>query len=253
MRIRLGEQLRDARRRGLFITGTDTGVGKTEVACALLRAARRLGAKAVGMKPVAAGARRVRSGWVNTDVRDLIEASAVRVPKRLCNPYLFAAPIAPHLAAESARIRIDLQRLSFAYKELARRADAVIVEGAGGFLVPLNERAHMGDWVQRLRLPVVLVVGMRLGCLSHALLTAEAIERRGLHLAGWVANRVDPAMRRYADNVRALRERLPAPLWAEIPHLANKQTRHAAIDRALARAPLPHWLAAVPSNNGRKA
>jgi dethiobiotin synthetase len=253
MRIRLGEQLRDARMRGLFITGTDTGVGKTEVACALLRAARRFGAKAVGMKPVAAGARRVRSEWVNADVRDLIEASAVRVPKRLCNPYLFAAPIAPHLAAESARMRIDLQQLSCAYKELARRADAVIVEGVGGFLVPLNERAHMGDWVQRLRLPVVLVVGMRLGCLSHALLTAEAIERRGLHLAGWVANRIDPAMRRYADNVRALQERLRAPLWAEIPHLASKQTRRVAIERALALAPFSHWLAAAPSNNGRKA
>jgi dethiobiotin synthetase len=235
------------------VTGTDTGVGKTEVACALLRAAQRLGKTAVGMKPVAAGARRIQGAWVNGDVRALIAASRVRAPKMLSNPYLFAAPVAPHLAAEAAGVRIDASTIVAAYRQLARRAQVVIVEGAGGFLVPLSEHADMASLAQRLRLPIVLVVGMRLGCLSHALLSAEAIERRGLALAGWVANRIDPAMRRYADNVRTLEQRLAAPLWAEIPHLRARRARAAALDRALGSGPLLHWLSSGARESDRNA
>ncbi len=130
-----------------------------------------------------------------------------------------------------------------AYRALARRAQAVIVEGAGGFLVPLSDRADMGDLAARLRLPLVLVVGMQLGCLSHALLTREAIERRGLELAGWIANRIDPDMQRYRDNVASLRERLRAPLLAEVGYVGAAHARRRAIDAALAGARIERWLA----------
>jgi dethiobiotin synthetase len=230
--------------RGVFVTGTDTGVGKTEIACALLRAASRMGWRAVGMKPVAAGARRVRGRWRNTDVAALAEASGVRVPNRLRNPYLLVPAIAPHIAAGDLGIELEIGAVVRAYRELACRADWIAVEGAGGFCVPLNERTHMGDLALRLRLPIVLVVGMRLGCISHALLTAEAIERRGLVLAGWVANRIDPAMRRFRDNVASLAARLDAPLWGEVPFVAERRARRLAIEHALDPTRLSPWLSA---------
>lgn len=219
--------------RGLFVTGTDTGVGKTEVACAFVRAATRLGWRAVGMKPVAAGARRVRGRWANEDVDALAAASRVRVARRLRNPYCLAPAIAPHIAAREAGVALRIDVIMRAYRELARRAEVIVVEGAGGFRVPLDDDADMGDLAARMRLPVVLVVGMRLGCLSHALLTAEAIGHRDLRLAGWVANRIDPSMRRYRDNVASLRARLNAPLLAELPFLPSKRARRDAIERAL--------------------
>jgi dethiobiotin synthetase len=230
--------------RGVFVTGTDTGVGKTEIACALLRAGSSMGWRSVGMKPVAAGARRVRGRWTHTDVAALAEASVVRVPNRLRNPYLLVPAIAPHIAADDAGIDLQIGAIMRAYRELSRRADWIVVEGAGGFCVPLNERAHMGDLATRLRLPIVLVVGMRLGCISHALLTAEAIERRGLVLAGWVANRIDPAMRRYRDNVASLSARLDAPLWGEVPFVAERRARRLAIARALDPTRLASWFPA---------
>ncbi|MGH8665704.1 MAG: dethiobiotin synthase [Burkholderiales bacterium] len=229
--------------KGVFVTGTDTDVGKTEVACALLRMASRMGWRAVGMKPVAAGARRVRGRWRNADVVSLGDASGVRVPNRLRNPYLLLPPVAPHIAAREAGIELQIGAIVRAYRELARRAECIVVEGAGGFCVPLNAHAHMGDLAARLRLPIVLVVGMRLGCISHALLTAEAIERRGLELVGWVANRIDPAMRRYRDNVASLAARLNAPLWGEVPFVAERRARRRALERALEPARLAHWLA----------
>lgn len=220
------------RGHGLFVTGTDTGVGKTEVACALIRAAARQGFSVVGMKPVAAGARRVNGVLTNADVAALQRASTIRAARALVNPYLLEPPIAPHLAARESGIRLELGVMLRAYRALSKRAQVVIVEGAGGFCVPLDGRRDMGDLAQRLRLPVVLVVGMRLGCISHALLTSEAILRRGLVLAGWVANRIDPAMRRYHDNVNVLVERLPGPLLAEVPYVAGPRARAHAIDRA---------------------
>lgn len=221
-------------RGGYFITGTDTGVGKTELACGLIRAYARRGFKVAAMKPVAAGARAVSRELRNGDVERLREAANVRVPHRWMNPYVFAAPIAPHLAAERAGQRIDPERIVAAYRRLASHAQVVIVEGVGGWLVPLNERFDSADLACRLDLPIVLVVGMRLGCLSHALLTAEAIAARGLRFAGWFANRIDPRMRAYRGNVDALRRRLGAPLCAEIPFRARADARRAAIDRALA-------------------
>ena len=202
---------------GLFITGTDTGVGKTRVATALLRAFARRGLRAVGMKPVAAGCERIDGALVSEDVAALVAASNVNLPVDLINPYRFQPAIAPHLAAELAGETISLQKIRDAYVVLAARADRVVVEAAGGFLVPLNEHQDFGDLARLLELPVLLVVGMRLGCLNHALLTAEAVQRRGLQFAGWVANRLDAQMPAFEQNVDALRERLGVPLLGTIP------------------------------------
>jgi len=202
---------------GIFVTGTDTGVGKTRVATALLRAFARRGLRAVGMKPVAAGCERIDGALVSEDVAALAAASNLNLPVDLINPYRFQPAIAPHLAAELAGETISLQRIRDAYVALAARADRVVVEGAGGFLVPLNEREDFGDLARILELPVLLVVGMRLGCLNHALLTAEAVQRRGLQFAGWVANRLDAQMSAFEQNVQILRERLGAPLLGTVP------------------------------------
>jgi dethiobiotin synthetase len=206
------------RSRGFFVTGTDTGVGKTLVACALLRAFARSGLRVIGMKPVAAGAAQIGVDLVNEDVAALAQASNVAAPQRLVNPYCLAPPIAPHIAARFAGVEIDLARVSEAFDALRARADWVIVEGAGGFMVPLGSSLDSSQLARALALPVVLVVGMRLGCLNHALLTQAAIARAGLPLAGWVANHIDPNMLYADENVAALRERLGAPLLARIAH-----------------------------------
>jgi dethiobiotin synthetase len=192
--------------RGLFVTGTDTGVGKTRVAAALLRALAAAGRRAVGMKPVAAGFEADTA--INADVLELQRAGNVDAPLAERNPYAFADPVAPHLAASMSRETIELPRIVAAFARLAARADAVVVEGAGGALVPLDARADMLDVAVALQLPVLLVVGMRLGCLNHALLSALAIERRGLALRGWVANHLPPTMALASANVDALATRL---------------------------------------------
>ena len=197
--------------RGIFVTGTDTGVGKTIVAAALLRGLKATGFRAVGMKPVAAGID--EDDPVPADTRMLIAAGNVDAPIALINPYAFAPPIAPELAARAVGITIDLGVVAAAHARLAAIADAIVVEGAGGVLVPLGRATDMLDIPARLHLPVLLVVGIRLGCLNHALLSALAIRARGLQLAGWVANRIDPAMREGDANVSALTEHLGlAPL-----------------------------------------
>lgn len=203
-----------------FVTGTDTGVGKTLVAAALIHAYRRKGLRAIGMKPVAAGAIRTDGGWDNEDVRALLAASDVNAPLDEVNPYCFEPPIAPHIAAAQAGVTIDLDHLARCFGALRRRADAVVVEGAGGFVVPLGTDTTFADLAMQLRIPVILVVGMRLGCLNHALLTQEAIAARGLRLAGWVANNIDAQMPCYAENLRTLTQRLPGPLLGEIPWTA---------------------------------
>lgn len=202
--------------RGVFVTGTDTGVGKTLAACALLRALARSGVRAVGMKPVAAGAVRDAEGWLNEDVAALMHASARVAPRALVNPYCFEAAIAPHIAAAGAGVSIDLDTIAHAYEKLATLSEVVVVEGAGGFCIPLGERIDSADLAARLDLPVLLVVGLRLGCLNHALLTQQAIRARGLRLAGWIANHIDPDMQAVAENVAALRQRIDAPLCAEL-------------------------------------
>ena len=215
--------------RGIFVTGTDTGVGKTAVGVGLLRALAAAGFSAIGMKPVAAG--RAAGEALHADVVALIAAANVAAPLDDVNPYSFLPPIAPHLAARAAGEAIDLDRIGSAYGRLAQAADAVVVEGAGGVLVPLGRGTHMLDIPARLGLPVLLVVGVRLGCLNHALLSALALGSRGIRLAGWVANRVDPAMREGDANVAALIERLPAPLVADIGWRADGVPA-AAFDRA---------------------
>ena len=201
-----------------FVTGTDTGVGKTLVSAALLHTLAANHPRVVGMKPVAAGVVRHGDGWASEDALTLRAASTCAVPPELDNPVLLPDPLSPHIAAERAGVRIDIDHLVSCYRELARRADAVVVEGAGGFHVPLSDNTTGADLAQALALPVVLVVGLRLGCLNHALLTAEAIRARGLLLAGWVANRIDPAMQAQEENIAWLQRQLAAPLLADIAH-----------------------------------
>ncbi len=214
--------------RGFFVAGTDTHIGKTLVAAALLHAYAGLGHRVLGMKPVAAGAEWIDGAWVNEDVAMLRAASNVPAAPELLNPYLFREAIAPHIAADHKGARIEIPRIRAAYDELAARADVVLVEGVGGLLVPLSARKDAADLAVALGLPLILVVGMRLGCINHALLTAEAIAARGLKLAGWVANRVDPAMAAYDENLAALSHRLPTPLLAELPYMASPDPLRAA-------------------------
>ena len=220
--------------RGLFVTGTDTGVGKTRVAVALIHALRARSLRVAAMKPVSAGS---APGELNGDVTALLHAANVDADLRDVNPYAFAEPVAPHIAAARAGVRIDLDVIAEAYGRLAAVADVVVVEGAGGWRVPLNERDDMADLAQRLGLPVVLVVGLRLGCLNHALLTAESIARRQLPWAGWVGNHIDPAMARQAENIVALRVRLPDPCLG-VHSFLHEESASGAVLQWLS---LPEW------------
>lgn len=196
------------RPHGYFVTGTDTSVGKTRVAVALIHALRAQGLSVAAMKPVSAGH---KPGELHEDVVALLQAANVTADLRDVNPYAFAEPIAPHIAAQQAGVQINLDVIAGAFARLAAAADVVVVEGAGGWRVPLNEREDMADLAQRLGLPVVLVVGLRLGCLNHALLTAESIAQRKLPWAGWVGNHIEPEMACQAENIAALNTRLPGP------------------------------------------
>lgn len=218
-----------------FIAGTDTGVGKSLISAACLHVLGKAGLPAVGMKPLAAGAELREGELWNEDVALLASESTVPLPRRLTTSYLLREACAPHIAAQLENVRIDPAVLLDAYRQVAALAPAVVVEGVGGFRVPLTEDVDTADFSAALQLDVILVVGLRLGCLSHALLTAEAIAARGLRLAGWVANQIDPAMPHQADNVLALQRRLNAPLlgvvpWMEIPSPAQAA---AAIDFSL--------------------
>lgn len=205
--------------QGFFVTGTDTGVGKTLVACALLRAYAARNLRAIGMKPIAAGATQINGVLINEDVEQLIAASNVQAPREWVNPYCFEPPIAPHIAASENKKTIEIKCLQRMALRLLALGDVLVVEGAGGFCVPLNDDETSADLACALRFPVVLVVGMRLGCLNHALLTAQAICARGLKLAGWVANHIDAGMERADANVEALKARLAnygAPMLARV-------------------------------------
>ena len=208
-----------------FVTGTDTGVGKTLISCALLHGFSAQGKRVVGMKPVAAGC---DDDGQNEDVLQLRAAGNVAVGYGQINPYCFVPAIAPHLAAQRAGVIMQFSRIAASYHELAAQADVVIVEGAGGLLVPLNAQQDSADLVEELGLPVILVVGMRLGCLNHALLTAEAIEQRGLMLAGCVANIVDPGMAMIEQNIAALQQRIAATLLGTVHYLPEADARVAA-------------------------
>lgn len=199
-----------------FITGTDTGVGKTHVACKLIRDYVAQGYKVIGMKPVAAGAEFVDGVWVNEDVLKLEAASNVQAPREFINPYSFKQAIAPHIAAEKVGVEIDIKVIQLAFKKLVDMAEVVIVEGAGGFLVPLNsaplsKAETMADLAAALNIPIILVVGMKLGCINHSLLTVEAITARNLTLHGWVANHIEPNMQMLAENQASLVARILQP------------------------------------------
>lgn len=213
-------------RKSWFITGTDTGIGKTFVTCALLRGAATRGLRAVGMKPVAAGAEWIDGRRLNEDTARLMATANVKADEALVTQYCLQAPIAPHLAARDEGVSIDFGRIGAALAALEAQADRIFVEGAGGLLVPLDDQRDYADLATALRLPVILVVGMRLGCINHALLSAAALQARGLTLAGWVANRIDPAMLRFEDNLQSLRGRIAAPLLGVVGYAEE----NAAID-----------------------
>lgn len=207
------------RQHDFFVTGTDTEIGKTLVSAALLHAMQAQGLRSVGMKPIAAGAE-MRDGILhNEDVDMLVAAASVKAALALVCPYLMQTPAAPHIVAELEHVKIELPHIVNSYQQLLEQADAVVVEGVGGFCVPLNAQVTTADMAQALDLPVILVVGMRLGCINHALLTVEAIATRGLRLAGWVANTVDANMLYPQENIAALRERIAAPMLGHIPRL----------------------------------
>ena len=215
-------------KRAYFIAGTDTGVGKTLITSALVHRFAQAGLRSVGMKPVAAGCEWLDGRLMSEDVVQLVAASNVEVDLDLVNPYAFAPPIAPHIAADKAGVLIELPVIQQAFETLQGQVDSVMVEGVGGFRVPLGLKTDTADLAQTLGLPVLLVVGMRLGCINHTLLTVDAIQARGLKLAGWVANCIDPEMAVLDDNIAALRQRIPAPCVGIVPALASADFRLAA-------------------------
>ena len=205
---------------GLFITGTDTGVGKTVIAAALVRSLVAAGYRVAVMKPVASGSDRTAEGLRNDDALTLMAASNVEAPYDRVNPYCFEPAISPHIAAEEACIAVDTAHIRRNFDALAAVADLVIVEGAGGWLAPIGPHTSIKDIATTLDLPVVLVVGVRLGCISHARLTKLAIESHGARLAGWIANTIDPVMPRRKENLETLTRQLGAAPLAIVPALA---------------------------------
>ena len=199
-----------------FITGTDTDVGKTYIASALVRHFVQQGLQTVGMKPVAAGAELVNGRLLNSDVTALIKAGNVDADVKLINPYVFAPAIAPHIAAEQDGASVSIDNIQQAFDALQAQSDVVVVEGAGGFRVPINREQTMADLAIQLNLPVIMVVGIRLGCINHALMTAGSIKATGLNLVGWVANRIDPDMPALAENVTTLKAMIKAPCIADV-------------------------------------
>ncbi|MEN8761405.1 MAG: dethiobiotin synthase [Thiogranum sp.] len=203
---------------GYFVTGTDTGVGKTCVSLGLMRALQRQGHVVVGMKPVASGCHQTPWGLVNEDARQLQACASFNVSYQYVNPYAFEAGVAPHLVAECDGVSIEIPIIKHACQELTAEADRVVVEGIGGWLVPISEEQTMADVAFALGFPVILVVAIRLGCLNQALLTAAAIQRSGLPLVGWIANRIDPGCEQQDGNITTLTQRLPAPLLADLAY-----------------------------------
>lgn len=202
----------------VFIAGTDTGIGKTHAACALLHALRDAGFRASGMKPVASGCVKTVDGLRNEDALALQAASDTSAPYNLINPVALRDPLSPHLAAAHDGVMISLAPMRAAFDQLVQSHQRVVVEGVGGWMVPLAPGLLAADIARQWQLPVILVVGLRLGCLSHALLSARAIAADGCHLLGWIGNAVDPAMEAVEENLITLRELLPAPCLGVLPH-----------------------------------
>jgi dethiobiotin synthetase len=203
--------------KGFFITGTDTEVGKTVIATALVRGFAAQGLRVAVMKPIASGAARTPEGLRNEDALTLIQASNVAAPYDRVNPYCFEPAISPHIAADEAGVRVEIDRIRANFDILRTEADLVIVEGAGGWLAPFGPNARMNDLARALNLPAILVVGVRLGCINHALLTQLAIESQGTRFAGWIANTVDPTLPRRKENLETLARGLGMQPLADVP------------------------------------
>lgn len=201
---------------GIFVTGTDTEIGKTQVACALLHTLNKYHFKTVGMKPVASGADLVSGQLCNEDALKLINASSVKLPYELINPYVFKAAASPHISSRLEHRQIDLNTIKDCFNEIEQQSEFVVVESVGGWLAPLNENQTVADMAEVLQLPVVMVVGMRLGCLNHALLTAQHIQNSHLKLMGWIANCVDDDFSYLEENIGTLTKRIDAPLLARL-------------------------------------
>jgi len=222
-----------------FVTGTDTEIGKTLVSSAILHKLVHGGVRACGMKPIAAGAQ-MRDGELHNEDADMLAAAGnVHLPKHITTPFMLREPAAPHVAAALEGVVIDPVTILTAYAEILAASDATVVEGVGGFRVPLTDTFDTADLAVQFNLPVVLVVGMRLGCISHALLTVESVIARGLVLAGWVANEIDPAMSFVDENIEALAQRIPAPMLGRVPRLLRPSAAAAAEFIDLAR--MPGW------------
>jgi dethiobiotin synthetase len=197
---------------GVFITGTDTDVGKTVYSQLLLQSLNAAGLRTAAMKPLASGAELCDGELRNADALMLQQTANTTFSYAHCNPYCFAPSIAPHLAAMQAGVKIEFAVIQQAYTQLQKQADVMVVEGIGGWLVPMDPQHTVADLVQAMHLPVILVVGLRLGCINHALLTAESIIQRGIPLLGWVANVIDPNMMYLQENIQAIAQRVRAPL-----------------------------------------
>jgi len=216
-------------KRTFFVAGTDTDVGKTLVSTGLLEAANQRGLSTVAVKPIAAGCEQTDAGLRNSDALQLQQAASIKLSYEQLNPIALEPPIAPHIAAQQAGRRLDADRIAALCRGVMMQpADFMIIEGAGGWRVPLTNRPTLADVPKLLRTPVVLVVGMKLGCISHTLLTVEAIVKDGLRLAGWVANRAEPEMSCYSENLETLKSMLAAPLLGEIPHIEDITAQNVA-------------------------
>ncbi|KJY83208.1 dethiobiotin synthetase [Vibrio galatheae] len=211
-----------------FIAGTDTDVGKTVASKAILNALAEKDLKTIGYKPVAAGSEKTEHGFRNSDALYLQEAATVDVAYDNVNPYALALPASPHIAARRENITIEYQVLSDKLAQHKQHSDIVLVEGAGGWRVPVSEHECLSSWVQQEKLPVVLVVGIKLGCLSHAMLTLDAIKADGLEVIGWVANRVNPGTEHYADIIAMLESKIDAPKLGEIPYVPKVKRKDLA-------------------------
>jgi dethiobiotin synthetase len=204
--------------RGFFITGTDTGIGKTRVSLGLMVALQAKRYKVAGMKPVASGCEQTTQGLRNEDALLLQKQASIALPYELVNPYAFEPAIAPHIAAAQQQLRMDMDHVLDCYQELTRQVDVVVVEGVGGWMVPINESGTVADLAQRLELPVINVVGIRLGCINHALLTIKAIQSSGVGFKGWIANHIEPSIECAEEIIQTLAERIDSPLLGINPY-----------------------------------
>lgn len=209
--------------KAYFVTGTDTDVGKTVCSCAILHAAQQAGIAMVGYKPIASGSDNTPQGLRNSDALLLQQASSIAVTYDEVNPYTFYRPVSPHIAVSEENKVIEFSVLSQGLTALKTKSECVLIEGAGGWRVPINNTDYLSSWVKQEQLPVILVVGIKLGCLNHALLTAEAIQADGLTIVGWIANRVHPVIDNYAAMITWLEQQLPGKKIAEIPYVSMSE------------------------------